>query len=98
MSFPWVSFSPGSLPPVSFPGRRFGIGFAVTGVVVFALVGGVTNVAFAAPPTAPTTVGVTGQRSSATRLSFPVSDQVSASVDVGTGNLLVATRAVSLPG
>ncbi|MGN8050944.1 beta strand repeat-containing protein [Curtobacterium sp. 22159] len=40
----------------------------------------------------------TGQRKSATTLPFPITDQTNASVDVGTGNLLVTTSALSLPG
>lgn len=49
-------------------------------------------------PGGPATTNQTGQRTSATRLPFPVTDQTSASVDVGTGNLLVTTNALSLPG
>jgi RHS repeat-associated protein len=48
-------------------------------------------------PVGPTVTGLTGNRPSATRLTFPVSDQVQASVDVGTGNLEVATIGFSLP-
>ncbi|MCS6580143.1 RHS repeat-associated core domain-containing protein [Curtobacterium citreum] len=40
----------------------------------------------------------TGKRTSATTLPFPITDQTNASVDVGTGNLLVTTTAMSLPG
>ncbi|SEF20674.1 RHS repeat-associated core domain-containing protein [Amycolatopsis pretoriensis] len=39
-----------------------------------------------------------GPRPSATRIPFPISDTVSASVDVGTGNLLVTTSDLALPG
>jgi len=41
---------------------------------------------------------MTGARPSATHVSFPISDQVSAAVDVGTGNLEVSTQAMTLPG
>ncbi|WP_158603876.1 RHS repeat domain-containing protein [Cryobacterium tepidiphilum] len=42
--------------------------------------------------------GLTGARPNATRLSFYVSDQVSATIDVGTGNLMVTSRNLVLPG
>ncbi|WP_181408443.1 RHS repeat-associated core domain-containing protein [Schumannella sp. 10F1B-5-1] len=42
--------------------------------------------------------GVTGARPGATQLPFPISDQVSARVDVATGNLLVSTSSLSLVG
>ncbi|MGZ3145983.1 RHS repeat-associated core domain-containing protein [Lentzea chajnantorensis] len=44
------------------------------------------------------TAGMTGPRPSATRIPFSISDKVSASVDVGTGNLLVTTSDLALPG
>ena len=40
----------------------------------------------------------TGSRTSATNLPFPVSDQTSAQVDVGTGNLQLSISALTLPG
>ncbi|MDB6427455.1 hypothetical protein [Curtobacterium sp. 20TX0008] len=49
-------------------------------------------------PGGPAETNLTGQRKSATRLPFPITDQTSASVDVGTGNLMVSTAALSLPG
>ena len=49
-------------------------------------------------PVGPADTGLTGQRTSATTLPFPITDQTNASVDVGTGNLLVTTSALSLPG
>ena len=39
-----------------------------------------------------------GPRPNATRVDFPVGDRVAASVDVGTGNLLVTTTELSVPG
>ncbi len=39
-----------------------------------------------------------GQRPNATRLSFTAGDSVRAQVDVGSGNLLVTVRGVTLPG
>ncbi|ANZ43512.1 hypothetical protein BBK82_43230 [Lentzea guizhouensis] len=44
------------------------------------------------------TAALTGPRPSATRIPFSISDKVSASVDVGTGNLLVTTSDLALPG
>ncbi|NQW90178.1 RHS repeat protein [Curtobacterium sp. VKM Ac-2861] len=49
-------------------------------------------------PGGPSDTNRTGQRTSATTLPFPITDQTNASVDVGTGNLLVTTTAMSLPG
>ncbi|WIB77543.1 RHS repeat-associated core domain-containing protein [Curtobacterium sp. MCPF17_002] len=49
-------------------------------------------------PGGPSNTNQTGQRKSATTLPFPITDQTNASVDVGTGNLLVTTTALSLPG
>lgn len=49
-------------------------------------------------PGGPGNTNRTGQRTSATTLPFPITDQTNASVDVGTGNLLVTTSAMSLPG
>ncbi|TCL79665.1 RHS repeat-associated protein [Curtobacterium sp. PhB128] len=49
-------------------------------------------------PGGPGETNRTGQRTSATTLPFPITDQTNASVDVGTGNLLVTTTAMSLPG
>ncbi len=49
-------------------------------------------------PGGPSDTNQTGQRKSATTLPFPITDQTNASVDVGTGNLLVTTSALSLPG
>ncbi|WP_139166341.1 RHS repeat domain-containing protein [Curtobacterium sp. UNCCL20] len=49
-------------------------------------------------PAGPADTGRTGQRTSATTLPFPISDQTTASVDVGTGNVLVTTSALALPG
>jgi RHS repeat-associated protein len=44
------------------------------------------------------TIGLLGSRPGATGLPVPVSDSVSASVDVGTGNLSVSIGALNLPG
>lgn len=41
---------------------------------------------------------MTGQRPSATRLPFPISNQIGASVDVGTGNLELSTQGLNIPG
>lgn len=71
---------------------------AAIGVLAIALAGGVAQSASAALPTGPTSTGLTGVRPSATRLPFPISDQVSASVDIATGNLMVSTTWLSLRG
>lgn len=49
-------------------------------------------------PTGPEMTNLTGSRASATNLTFGVSDQVSAQVDVATGNLMLTTNGLSLPG
>ncbi|WP_326968202.1 hypothetical protein, partial [Arthrobacter sp. CG_A4] len=51
-----------------------------------------------APPGAVTTIGALGSRPGATRLPISISDQVAASVDVGTGNLMLSVTGISLPG
>ncbi|ARC58397.1 tRNA nuclease WapA [Frondihabitans sp. 762G35] len=45
----------------------------------------------------PTKTNQTGSRPSQTALTFGVSDQVTAKVDVGTGNLMVSTGGLTLP-
>lgn len=67
-------------------------------LLIAGLTVGIAQSASAALPTAPTVTGVTGTRPSATRLTFPISDQISATVDVGTGNLEVSEQAFQLPG
>ncbi|SBN63226.1 RHS repeat-associated core domain-containing protein [Curtobacterium sp. 9128] len=49
-------------------------------------------------PGGPALTNLTGQRRSATTLPFPITDQTSASVDAGTGNLMISTSALSMPG
>ena len=71
---------------------------AAIGVLAIALAGGVAQSASAALPTGPTSTGLTGVRPSASRLPFPISDQVSASVDIATGNLMVSTTWLALRG
>jgi hypothetical protein len=44
------------------------------------------------------TIGKLGARPGATRLPLQISDQVSGSVDVGTGNLMLSVNGLSLPG
>ena len=78
--------------------RRVAIRAGITLAVAIALVGGIAETAQAALPSGPTVTGQTGARTGATRLTFGITDQVSATVDVGTGNLLVSTRELSLPG
>lgn len=86
------------LPPRPHRGGRFAAKAALVGITCAALVGGVAQTAQAAIPTGPTTTGLTGERPSATSLPFDISDQVQASVDVATGNLLVSTVGLALPG
>jgi hypothetical protein len=45
-----------------------------------------------------TTIGELGARPGATRLPLQISDQVSGSVDVGTGNLMLSVTGLTLPG
>jgi RHS repeat-associated protein len=75
--------------------RRFpSIVLAVAAAVVAA------GVVATAPPASATSVAPlpVGARPNATRVDFPVGDRVGASVDVGTGNLLVNTTDLTLPG
>ena len=81
-----------------FSRMRGTLAATVSVVLAVGLVGAIPLSASASPLPAPTVVGMTGARPSATRLSFPISDQVSMAVDVGTGNLEVATQAMTLPG
>ena len=53
---------------------------------------------FTGLPTGPADTNLTGSRASATNLSFGISDQTSAQVDVATGNLMLSTVGLSLPG
>lgn len=71
---------------------------AAVSLLAATLVIGVAAPAQAALPAGPSTVGVTGARPSATQLQFPISDQVTAAVDVVTGNLLVTNSSLSLRG
>lgn len=75
---------------------------AIAAALVLGLAGPVQAYSPLAVPGASTgaqnTVGLLGSRPGATRLPVPVSDTVSASVDVGTGNLSVSIGALSLPG
>ncbi|KNH16301.1 hypothetical protein ACU18_14190 [Arthrobacter sp. ZBG10] len=52
----------------------------------------------AASTGAQSTIGKLGSRPGATRLPLPINDQVSGSVDVGTGNLMLSITGLSLPG
>ncbi|MCI9872814.1 RHS repeat domain-containing protein [Arthrobacter humicola] len=45
-----------------------------------------------------TTIGELGSRPGATRLPLQISDQVTGSVDVGTGNLMLSVNGLALPG
>gem|GEM_PF-4280438 len=79
-------------------GRRLGWLSAFATVAAGVMVATMVAPAYAALSTGPTTTQVTGIRPDATRLSPRVSDQITASVDVGTGNLNVAAKELSLPG
>ncbi|MEV8183409.1 RHS repeat-associated core domain-containing protein [Specibacter sp. NPDC078692] len=71
----------------------------VTAGLVLAVSIGFASPSFAALPAGDvSTVGLLGSRPGATRLPIPISDQVSASLDVGTGNLQLSVTALSLPG
>lgn len=74
---------------------------ALTGVLSGAMIFGLAGAAQATTTGLPgyyAATGLTGARPNATRLSFYVSDQVSATVDVGTGNVMVTSRNLVLPG
>lgn len=79
-------------------GKRFALHSAIVGITCAALVGGVAQTAYAALPTGPSVTGLTGARPSATQLPFFASDQVNVTIDVGTGNLMVAAQNLELPG
>lgn len=80
-------------------GRFFGVRGAVAAGLVALLLGSGATSAFAAGlPAGPSVTGLTGLRPNATTLSFPVSDRVSATVDVGTGNLNVGADLLDLAG
>lgn len=80
---------------------------AVGQLTTLVLIAGALNLGMAAPlhaavpvatPAAEAVIGQLGARPGATRLPLPVSDQVKASLDVGTGNLMVSINALTLPG
>lgn len=72
--------------------------FVAVGALILTVV--TVSPAEAALPPGPgtATTGLTGARPNATRWNFAVTDRVSASVDVGTGNLMVSTNGIDLPG
>ncbi|MFQ4150211.1 RHS repeat-associated core domain-containing protein [Arthrobacter sp. LAPM80] len=79
-------------------GRKSVAGTVTLGLV-FAVDLGAAAPSFAALPTGDvSTLGLLGARPGGTRLPVPVSDQVSGSIDVGTGNLSLSVGALSLPG
>lgn len=84
----------GPAPTARRVGWLAGFATVASGVMLATMV----TPAYAALSTGPTVTQVTGIRPNATRLSFRISDQVTASVDVGTGNLNVTANELSLPG
>jgi hypothetical protein len=66
--------------------------------MVVTLAGTAQAVVQAGLPVFSGSTGTTGARPSATRVSFFAGDQVSVTVDVGTGNLMVSTRNLVLRG
>lgn len=87
---------------MSGAGVRSGVKRWMSAVSVAVLSAGFV-VGFSAPasaalPTGPVAVGQTGSRPGATEIPFQVSDQVSAYVDVATGNLRVTNQSLSLVG
>ncbi|ALE06244.1 hypothetical protein AL755_13560 [Arthrobacter sp. ERGS1:01] len=95
---------PDSMKRGSYPGRwrwvgRTSLASTVTLGLVLAVGLGSAAPSFAALPTGDvSTLGLLGARPGATRLPVQISDQVSGSIDVGTGNLALAVSALSLPG
>lgn len=69
-----------------------------TTALTLGLITAVAAPANAALPVGPTSSQTTGDRPGSTELGFAVSDRVTASVDVGTGNLRVSTSSLSLVG
>jgi RHS repeat-associated protein len=79
-------------------GRKSLAGTVTLGLV-FAVGLGAAAPSFAALPTGDvSTQGSLGSRPGGTRLPVQISDQVSGSIDVGTGNLSLSVSALSLPG
>lgn len=77
---------------------RMWLAVLVSIAMVAAMAGPAQAITRAALPGLWDDLGVSGARPNATRLSFFVSDQISATVDVGTGNVMVAVRSLVLPG
>lgn len=69
---------------------------AVAGLLVVGMAGVAKGVEVSQLPAGPTVTGLTGARPNATRISFPITDHVSVSVDVATGNLMVTTTGIRL--
>ncbi|WP_345075297.1 hypothetical protein, partial [Paeniglutamicibacter cryotolerans] len=91
----------GVVPPR--PQRRSPWNTALVGLAGLSLIASLNTAiapaAFAAPPVGgPAPTDLLGQRPGATALPIPVSDTVQASVDVGTGNLLLTLRGLALRG
>ncbi|MBX0300626.1 S1 family peptidase [Cryobacterium sp. 1639] len=61
--------------PSRFTGKRFALQSAIVGITCVALVGGITQTAYAALPTGPSTTGLAGARPNATALPFRSSEQ-----------------------
>ncbi|MHA7175168.1 RHS repeat domain-containing protein [Arthrobacter sp. Sr24] len=79
-------------------GRTSLVGTLTAGVVLGMGLGAATPSFAALPPGDVSTVGLLGSRPGATRLPIPISENVSASLDVGTGNLQLGITALALPG
>ncbi|WP_186760546.1 RHS repeat-associated core domain-containing protein [Arthrobacter alpinus] len=78
---------------------RASLAGTVTLGLVFAVGLGAAAPSFAALPSGDvSTLGLLGSRPGATRFPVQISDQVSGSIDVGTGNLSLSVNALSLPG
>ncbi|MHA7175802.1 hypothetical protein ACX80D_04040 [Arthrobacter sp. Sr24] len=91
---------PATAPPTrwGFVGRTSLVGTLTAGLELGMGVG-VATPSFAALPSGDaSTVGLLGSRPGATRLPIPISENVSASLDVGTGNLQLGITALALPG
>lgn len=92
--------------PVTRPWRlrsRKVLRSTLTGIAGITLIAGLNGAlapaAFAAPPAGDSSLADTlGARPGATRLPVPVSDRIHATVDVGTGNLMIHVRALDLRG
>ena len=89
----------GSMVSARLGVRRWGVRAAgASGLAALLVVSGAVTAYAAGLPAGATATGLTGSRTSATRLSFPISDRTVATVDVGSGNANISSTLLQLPG